>query len=77
MSPQTEIGDSADLGRMVREIRRKRGLKQADLAARCGVGIRFISNLENGKETVEFGRALRVIRFLGLRLKVERRDGRA
>lgn len=42
----------------------------ADLS---GVGITFLSQLENGKETAEIGKALNVLMMLGMDLYVERR----
>ena len=66
--PYGKIRDVADLGRMVRDKRKAIGVRQADLAALAGVGTRFLSELENGKETAEIGRVLLVCRRLGLDL---------
>lgn len=60
------IDNIAELGRFVRDRRRRDGLTQAETAALCGVGTRFISDLENGKCTVEFGKVLQVLNGLGL-----------
>ncbi len=65
-----EIGTVAELGRQIRAGRRRVDLKQDELAALAGVGTRFLSELENGKATIEFGRVLRVLSALGLRLQV-------
>ena len=43
------------IGELVRVERKKAGLKQAECAALCGVGTRFFSELENGKQTLEIG----------------------
>lgn len=43
---------------------------QAEFAAMCGVGVRFISDLENGKPTVEMGKVLRVLGCLGLEVRI-------
>lgn len=61
-----KINTPADLGRVVRAKRLKDGLTQSETAALCGVGTRFISDLENGKVTVELGKALQVLMGLGL-----------
>ncbi|MDU1908982.1 MAG: helix-turn-helix domain-containing protein, partial [Eggerthella sp.] len=42
-----------ELGRIVREERKRKGYTQSKLARFSGVGINFVSNLENGKETSE------------------------
>ncbi len=57
-----------DLGTMVKKERKAMGLTQADLALTSGTGMRFISDLENGKPTCQIGKALTVLRTLGLRL---------
>ncbi|MCB1746368.1 MAG: helix-turn-helix transcriptional regulator [Gammaproteobacteria bacterium] len=65
--------NSSALGRTVRACRRQQGLRQDELAALAGVGNRFVSDLENGKDTIEIGRALRVLDVLGLELHLDPR----
>jgi HTH-type transcriptional regulator/antitoxin HipB len=55
-----------EVGRAVRRQRRQLRLRQAELAALAGVGNRFLSELENGKPTLEIGRVLKVLTVLGL-----------
>ena len=43
---------SNNLSTYVKEIRRQLGLTQVDLAAKSGVGLRFVCELEQGKETL-------------------------
>jgi len=57
-----------ELGRIVKKERKAMGLTQAELALTSGTGMRFISDLENGKPTCQIGKTLTVIRTLGLRL---------
>jgi len=57
-----------DLGKAVREARAAMKLRQAEAALLCGVGVRFLSDLERGKETVRMGPTLKVIQGLGLAL---------
>lgn len=63
----------AELGVLIREERLRQKLTQTDLAGISGVGITFISQLENGKETAEMGRVIRVLTMLGIDLYAERR----
>lgn len=63
----------AEIGNLIREERVRQGLTQTDLAGISGVGITFISQLENGKTTVEMGRVLNVLTMLGIDLIAERR----
>ena len=64
--PTTDLHSVKDLGRAVRDVRVAMKLRQAEAALLCGVGVRFLSDLERGKETVRLGPALKVINGLGL-----------
>ena len=57
-----------DLGRLVKKERKAMGLTQAELALTSGTGMRFISDLENGKPTCQIGKTLTVLKTLGIRL---------
>jgi HTH-type transcriptional regulator / antitoxin HipB len=57
-----------DIGRMVRETRKKLGVTQKDLALTSGTGLRFVIELEKGKPTCEIGKALTVVQTLGIRI---------
>ena len=62
----TKIKNAEDLGRVVREARKAQKLSQDNLAGMAGTGRRFIVDLEKGKETVQFGKVLRVLATLGV-----------
>lgn len=57
---------SRDLGAALRGARQDRGLSQAELAARAGVGRPWLSEVESGKRTAEVGRVLLVVSALDL-----------
>ena len=57
-----------ELGENIRNTRKAQGLTQPQLAMACGTGVRFIVDLEAGKETCQLGKALNVIQTLGLAL---------
>ena len=63
----------ADIGTAIRKKRKKDGLTLADAAALSGVGYRFMSDLENGKETMQIGKVLKVMTALGLNMTIEER----
>jgi y4mF family transcriptional regulator len=65
-----ELTSAKALGKAVRDARTKMGLQQAEAALLCGVGIRYLSDLENGKETARLQQALKVIAGLGLVLTI-------
>lgn len=71
--PNGKIQGVEDLGLLVRLQRKAQGATQADFAALCGVGTRFISELENGKPTVELGKVLQVLQCLGLEVDISPR----
>jgi y4mF family transcriptional regulator len=54
----------------VRERRLELGYTQAELAARAGVGLRFLRELERGKPTLRLDRVEQVLGFFGLKLGV-------
>lgn len=70
----TGVATTKDLGIFIRNARKTMNLQQADAALLCGVGVRFLSDLENGKETVRFGSVLKVIAGLGLALAVAQKQ---
>ena len=63
-----EVMDATALGKAIRRHRKSMGLTQRDAAGLCGVGERFLSELERGKESASLGKALQVIKRLGLRV---------
>ena len=71
--PLGKILDAKSLGDVIRQQRKLQGVTQVEFAALCGVGIRFISDLENGKSTVEMGKVIQVINSLGLELTIQPR----
>lgn len=71
---KNRVVTAADIGAAIRKMRREDGLTLADAAALCGVGYRFMSDLENGKATVQLGKVLQVLTALGLDVCIETRD---
>jgi len=60
----------SDISELVRTTRKSQRLSQEDLAGISGTGRRFISDIENGKESIHLGKLLLVISALGLTLEV-------
>lgn len=69
------IADTKTLGALIRAERKRQKLTQEQLAALTGVGDRFVRELEAGKESCQLGRALKVIGALGLRVRLDTREG--
>lgn len=62
-----------EFGRTIRNKRKKLGYTQAQLSEYTGFSTSFISDLENGKETAELGKALFLLQLLGLDLAINNR----
>ena len=58
------------IGTVVRQARLAQGLRQDQLAAATGVGVRFLVELERGKPSVRLAKVLAVLDALGCRLQV-------
>ncbi len=58
----------AALGQWARRARKAQGLTLKALGDRAGLGIRFLSEFERGKETAELGKALTALTALGLKV---------
>ena len=53
------------LSSYVKEMRKQFGLTQVDLAAKSGVGLRFVRELEQGKETLRLDKVNQVLLLFG------------
>jgi y4mF family transcriptional regulator len=54
----------------IKERRKQLELTQPELAERAGVGLRFIRELEQGKQTVRLDKVSQVLYFFGCQLGV-------
>jgi y4mF family transcriptional regulator len=62
---------------LVKKRRDQLGLTQKDLAERAGVGLRFIRDLEQGKETLQLNKVNQVLALFGYKtgpIKITDRD---
>ena len=57
------MSDSLPL--FIKDMRQKFGLTQVDLAAKSGVGLRFVRELEQGKETLRMDKVNQVLALFG------------
>ncbi len=65
-----KVTTAEDIGRIIRTKRKETGARQDMAAGMSEVGTKFLSQLENGKETAELGKTLRVLRKLGLNVYI-------
>jgi y4mF family transcriptional regulator len=64
------IVDAKTMGEAIRQQRRRLKVTQKDLAMASGSGLRFIVDLEKGKPTCQLGKALEIVRVLGMKLEI-------
>lgn len=64
------ITDTKKLGIYIKKVRKAQGLTQADLAIAANVGVRFLVDLENGKETTQIGKIISVCKALGIAIDI-------
>ena len=55
--------------KLIKKRRRSMGLTQKDLADRAGVGLRFIRDLEQGKESLRLDKVNQVLALFGHRME--------
>lgn len=54
------------IGEFVKEKRREAGLTQEEFALRAGLGLRFVRELEQGKETVRLDKVNQALEMFGM-----------
>lgn len=59
---------TTELSSFLKEKRKKLGLSQKDLAEKSGVGLRFVRDIEQGKQTLRMDKVNTVLRLLGSKL---------
>ena len=68
------ISDTKQFGVYLKERRKQLCYTQAFLSEVSGLSISFISDVENGKPTVELGKVLYLANLLGLDLLLKERN---
>jgi len=70
---ETYIWEGADLGAVLAAKRRSLGIRQADAARDLGFSPRLLSDIENGRDTVGYGKVLRYAGYLTMDIVVKNR----
>jgi transcriptional regulator with XRE-family HTH domain len=74
MDEKTVVKGCDEFGKMLKERRKELHYTQSYLSDYTGLSVSFLSNLENGKETAELGKALYYSSILGLDVEIKKRD---
>ncbi len=65
---KSKLRTAAEIGELVRETRKAQGISQEQLAGVANTGVRFVSDLENGKPSIQVDKMIQVLEALGLGL---------
>ncbi len=63
-----------EIADFVKKSRKAAGLTQEEFALRSGLGLRFVRELEQGKETVRMDKVNRALAMFGMKAVPGRRD---
>ena len=63
---RTELTNTSKLAEIVRHERKRQKVSQIQLSQLANVGVRFVRDLEDGKETVRLDKVLAVLETLGI-----------
>ena len=64
-----------EVGALVAKVRKAQGISQLELSQAADVGRRFVVELEDGKETIQAGKMLKVMSVLGIRAQFAEPQG--
>jgi y4mF family transcriptional regulator len=70
MMTKKKLQSAQEIGNLIRATRKAQGISQEQLAGVASTGTRFISDLENGKGTIQVEKLLNVLNALGLGLYI-------
>ncbi len=68
-----KITDAESFGRTIKNRRKELGYTQRYISEFSGISISFLSDMENGKKTIELGKALLIANLLGLDVELNER----
>jgi transcriptional regulator with XRE-family HTH domain len=65
------VSSAAELGLLIRSVRRASGVRIDDLAATAGMSKQFVQDVEYGKPSVQLGLVLKLLAELGMPLTID------
>lgn len=63
-----------NISNFIKEKRKQLGITQIELAERAGVGLRFVRELEQGKQTVRLDKVNQVLSLFGAEVGVTKKN---
>ena len=70
-----KINDTSEFGKVLKKRRKELKYTQRDLSEFTGFSISYLSDLENGKQTTELGKAIYIANLLGIDVLLQERSG--
>ena len=70
-----KVNDASEFGKVIRKRRKELGYTQKMVSEFTGYSISYLSDLENGKQTSELGKAIYIANLLGIDLLMTERSG--
>ena len=71
-----QIKSVSELGALIRAFRKSQQLTLEKVAGITNISMRFLSELERGKETAELGKALSLLNKIGLEVIIQPRGSK-
>lgn len=71
---QIPLSSVQEAGLAIRTMRKRAGIRIDDFALTAGVSKQFMTDLENGKPTIQMGMVLRLLQRLGLGVSLDLPD---
>ena len=68
-----KVNESREFGELIKARRKKLGYTQKYICEVSGISASYISDLENGKATVELGKAIFLANLLGIDVELNER----
>lgn len=71
---QIPITSVQEVGSAIRALRKRARIRIDDFAATAGVSKQFMTDLENGKPTVQMGKVLALLQRMGMGVRIDLPD---
>jgi ribosome-binding protein aMBF1 (putative translation factor) len=71
LQPLSKLETFSDVGKYIRNERKRQGLTQKQLAFACGTGLRLIGEIERGKVTAQVGNVFQILSLLRINVFME------
>ncbi|MBQ0090183.1 MAG: helix-turn-helix transcriptional regulator [Prevotellaceae bacterium] len=65
-----KISETTEFGKAIKARRKELGYTQVFLSEFSGLSVSFISDVENGKKTIELGKSIYLANLLGMDLEL-------